>query len=142
MRHSAAHLMAEAVQEVFPEARFGIGPAIQDGFYYDFDLPRSLTPEDLAEIEQRMAANREKAERFEREVVARDEALRIFAENPYKVELIEQLPADEIITTYQQGHFLDLCRGPHVESTAQIGPFKLLSVAGAYWRGDEKRPML
>lgn len=142
MRHSAAHLMAEAVQEVFPEARFGIGPAIQDGFYYDFDLPRSLTPEDLADIEQRMAANREKAERFEREVVARDDALRIFAENPYKVELIEQLPADEIITTYQQGHFLDLCRGPHVESTAQIGPFKLLSVAGAYWRGDEKRPML
>ncbi len=142
MRHSAAHLMAEAVQEVFPDARFGIGPAIQDGFYYDFQLPRSLTPEDLAEIEQRMAANRDKAERFEREVVSRDEALQIFAENPYKVELIEQLPADEIITTYQQGHFLDLCRGPHVESTKEIGPFKLLSVAGAYWRGDEKRPML
>src|SRR5688500_14642363 len=142
MRHSAAHLMAEAVQEIFPDARFGIGPAIQDGFYYDFQLPRSLTPEDLAEIEQRMAANRDKAERFEREVVSRDQALQIFAENPYKVELIEQLPADEIITTYQQGHFLDLCRGPHVESTKEIGPFKLLSVAGAYWRGDEKRPML
>ena len=142
MRHSAAHLMAEAVQEIFPDARFGIGPAIQDGFYYDFQLPRSLTPEDLAEIEERMAANRDKAERFEREVVSRDEALQIFAENPFKVELIEQLPADEIITTYQQGHFLDLCRGPHVESTGEIGPFKLLSVAGAYWRGDEKRPML
>lgn len=142
MRHSAAHLMAEAVQEMFPDARFGIGPAIQEGFYYDFQLPRSLTPEDLAEIEQRMAANRDKAERFEREVVSRDEALQIFAENPYKVELIEQLPSDEIITTYQQGHFLDLCRGPHVESTKEIGPFKLLSVAGAYWRGDEKRPML
>ena len=142
MRHSAAHLMAEAVQEMFPDARFGIGPAIQEGFYYDFQLPRSLTPEDLAEIEQRMAANRDKAERFEREVVSRDEALQIFAENPYKVELIEQLPSDEIITTYQQGHFLDLCRGPHVETTKEIGPFKLLSVAGAYWRGDEKRPML
>jgi threonyl-tRNA synthetase len=142
MRHSAAHLMAEAVQEIFPDARFGIGPAIQDGFYYDFQLPRSLTPEDLAEIESRMAANREKAERFEREVVSREEALRIFADNPFKVELIEQLPEDEIITTYQQGHFLDLCRGPHVETTKDIGPFKLLSVAGAYWRGDEKRPML
>ncbi len=142
MRHSTAHLMAEAVQEIFPDARFGIGPAIQDGFYYDFQLPRSLTPEDLAEIESRMAANRDKAERFEREVVSRDEALQIFADNPFKVELIEQLPNDEIITTYQQGHFLDLCRGPHVETTKDIGPFKLLSVAGAYWRGDEKRPML
>ena len=142
MRHSTAHLMAEAVQEIFPDARFGIGPAIQDGFYYDFQLPRSLTPEDLAEIESRMAANRDKAERFEREVVSREEALQIFADNPFKVELIEQLPDDEIITTYQQGHFLDLCRGPHVETTKDIGPFKLLSVAGAYWRGDEKRPML
>jgi threonyl-tRNA synthetase len=142
MRHSTAHLMAEAVQEVFPEARFGIGPAIEHGFYYDFDLPRSLQPEDLAEIERRMAVNQEKNEPFVREVVSRGEALRIFADNPYKIELIEGLPEDEIITTYQQGHFLDLCRGPHVPSTGEIGPFKLLSVAGAYWRGDEKRPML
>jgi threonyl-tRNA synthetase len=142
MRHSAAHLMAEAVQEVFPDARFGIGPAIDTGFYYDFDLPRSLTPDDLAEIERRMRANQAKGEPFQREVVSREEALRIFADNPYKVELIEGLPPDEIITTYQQGHFLDLCRGPHVPSTSDIGPFKLLSIAGAYWRGDEKRPML
>ena len=142
MRHSAAHLMAEAVQEIFPDAKFAIGPAIEDGFYYDFDLPRPLTPDDLAEIERRMAANREKAEPFVREVVSREEALRIFADNPYKVELIEGLPRDEIITTYQQGDFLDLCRGPHVPTTGEIGPFKLLSVAGAYWRGDEKRPML
>ena len=142
MRHSAAHLMAEAVQEIFPEARFGIGPAIEHGFYYDFDLPRSLLPEDLEEIERRMAANREQAEPFAREVVSRQEALRIFADNPYKIELIEALPEDEIITTYQQGHFLDLCRGPHVADTGEIGPFKLLSIAGAYWRGDEKRPML
>jgi threonyl-tRNA synthetase len=142
MRHSTAHLMAEAVQEIFPEAKFGIGPAIEHGFYYDFDLPRSLQPDDLAEIESRMAANREKDERFEREVVSREEALRIFSGNPYKVELIQALPQDEIITTYQQGHFLDLCRGPHVTSTKEIGPFKLLSIAGAYWRGDEKRPML
>jgi threonyl-tRNA synthetase len=142
MRHSAAHLMAEAVLEMFPDAKFGIGPAIADGFYYDFDLPRSLTPEDLEEIERRMAANQAQREPFVREVVTRDEALRIFGDSPYKVELIEGLPADEIITTYQQGSFLDLCRGPHVESTGDIGPFKLLSIAGAYWRGDEKRPML
>src|SRR5829696_613114 len=142
MRHSAAHLMAEAVLEIFPDARLGIGPAIEHGFYYDFDLPRPLSPDDLAEIERRMAANREKAEPFVREVVTREEALRIFGDNPYKVELIEGLPADEIITTYQQGEFLDLCRGPHVPSTGEIGPFKLLSIAGAYWRGDEKRPML
>ncbi len=142
MRHSAAHLMAEAVQELFPDAKFGIGPAIKDGFYYDFDLPRPLTPDDLNAIEERMRANRAKAAPFEREVVSRDEALRIFASNPYKVELIHGLPADEIISTYCQGHFLDLCRGPHVPSTAEIGPFKLQSIAGAYWRGDERRPML
>ena len=142
MRHSCAHLMAEAVQEVFPDARFGIGPAIEHGFYYDFDLPRPLTPDDLVAIEDRMRANRAKAEPFVREVVSRDEALAIFGDNPYKVELIEGLPDDDIITTYKQGSFLDLCRGPHVPSTAEIGPFKLLSVAGAYWRGDEKRAML
>ena len=142
MRHSAAHLMAEAVLEMFPGAQFGIGPAIADGFYYDFDLPRSLTPEDLEEIERRMAANHGKREPFVREVVSREEALRIFGSSPYKVELIEGLPPDEIISTYQQGAFLDLCRGPHVDSTGEIGPFKLLSIAGAYWRGDEKRPML
>jgi threonyl-tRNA synthetase len=142
MRHSAAHLMAEAVLEVFPDARLGIGPAIEDGFYYDFDLPRSLQPDDLAEIEQRMVANREARERFVREVISREEALALFGDNPYKIELIEGLPADEIITTYRQGAFRDLCRGPHVDHTGEIGPFKLLSVAGAYWRGDEKRPML
>jgi threonyl-tRNA synthetase len=142
MRHSAAHLMAEAVLEVFPDAKLGIGPAIEDGFYYDFDLPRPLQPDDLAEIEQRMAVNREAREPFVREVVSREDALSLFAANPYKIELIEGLPPDEIITTYQQGHFRDLCRGPHVDHTGEIGPFKLLSVAGAYWRGDEKRPML
>ena len=142
MRHSCAHLMAEAVQEVFPDAKFGIGPAIDDGFYYDFDLPRALTPDDLAAIEGRMRANRAKGERFAREVVSREEANRIFAANPYKIELIEGLPVDEIITTYRQGSFLDLCRGPHVATTAEIGPFKLQSIAGAYWRGDERRPML
>jgi threonyl-tRNA synthetase len=142
MRHSTAHLMAEAVQEMFPDAKFGIGPAIENGFYYDFDLPRPLTPDDLAQIEQRMRTHRNKGEVFERQEISREEALRIFGDNPYKVELIEGFPEGETISTYQQGDFLDLCRGPHVENTKQIGPFKLQSVAGAYWRGDEKRPML
>jgi threonyl-tRNA synthetase len=142
MRHSCAHLMAEAVQEIFPDAKFGIGPAIEHGFYYDFDLPRPLTPDDLADVEARMRANQAKAEPFEREVVSREEARRIFAANPYKLELIDGLPTDDIITTYRQGRFLDLCRGPHVATTAEIGPFKLQSIAGAYWRGDERRPML
>ncbi len=142
MRHSAAHLMAEAVQEMFPNAKFGIGPAIDNGFYYDFDLPRSLTPEDLKQIEQRMRAHRKKNEVFERREVSREEALEIFRDNPYKIELIEGFPEGETISTYQQGDFLDLCRGPHVDSTRDIGPFKVQSIAGAYWRGDEKRPML
>jgi threonyl-tRNA synthetase len=142
MRHSTAHLMAEAVQEMFPDAKFGIGPAIQDGFYYDFELPRALTPDDLKDIEKRMRQHQKKNEKFERREVTREEALAIFAANPYKVELIERLPQDEVISTYQQGDFLDLCRGPHVNTTRQIGAFKLQSIAGAYWRGDEKRPML
>jgi len=142
MRHSCAHLMAEAVQEIFPDAKFAIGPAIENGFYYDMDLPRPLTPEDLEEIERRMRANQAKGEPFIRKVVSREEALELFKHNPYKIEIIQSLPEDATITTYQQGHFLDLCRGPHVPTTAQIGPFKLLSVAGAYWRGDERRPML
>lgn len=142
MRHSAAHLMAEAVQELFPDAKFGIGPAIKDGFYYDFDLPRSLTPEDLAAIENRMRRNQKRNDHFERTEVSRDDAMEMFKDNPYKLELIQNFPEGETITTYQQGSFLDLCRGPHVDSTKQIGPFKLRSVAGAYWRGDEHRPML
>ena len=142
MRHSAAHLMAEAVQEIFPDAKFAIGPAIEHGFYYDIDLPRSLTPDDLADIEKRMRQHRNRAEPFERRSISRQEALMTFGDNPYKVELIEGFPEGEEITTYRQGEFLDLCRGPHVATTADIGPFKLQSVAGAYWRGDERRPML
>jgi threonyl-tRNA synthetase len=142
MRHSAAHLMAEAVQEMFPGAKFGIGPAIDNGFYYDFELPRPLTPDDLKEIEKRMIKHKNKGEVFEKNVVSREEAMEIFRDNPYKLELIQNFPEGETISTYQQGDFLDLCRGPHVESTKQIGPFKLQSVAGAYWRGDENRPML
>ena len=142
MRHSTAHLMAEAVAELFPDAKFAIGPAIQDGFYYDLDLPRPLTPDDLAVIEASMKRHQKAKEPFIRNEVSRDEALRLFGDNPYKVEIISELPADETISTYRQGDFLDLCRGPHVPDTSKIGKFKLQSVAGAYWRGDEKRPML
>ncbi len=142
MRHSCAHLMAEAVQEIFPEAKFAIGPAIEHGFYYDIDLPRPLSPDDLVEIESRMAVHKAKAEPFVRAEVSREEAMRIFGDNPYKAELIQGFAFGEVISTYQQGKFLDLCRGPHVETTADIGAFKLLSIAGAYWRGDEHRPML
>jgi threonyl-tRNA synthetase len=142
MRHSAAHVMAEAVRDMFPNAKFAIGPAIADGFYYDFELPRSLTPDDLEAIEARMREHIAAAERFEEQAVSRDEALEIFAGQPYKIELIRDLPEDERITTYQQGDFLDLCRGPHVDDTSKIGPIRLLNVAGAYWRGNEQRPML
>lgn len=142
MRHSCAHLMAEAVEELFPGVLFAIGPAIENGFYYDMEVSRPITPDDLAAIEASMRAHQSAAEPFVRNAVSRDKALELFAENPYKVEIIRELPAHEEISTYQQGVFLDLCRGPHVESTADIGAFKLLSVAGAYWRGDEKRPML
>src|SRR5579875_3381159 len=143
MRHSCAHVMAEAVLSIFPEAKLGIGPPIEDGFYYDFDLPRPLTPEDLAEIERRMKEIIQKDAPFIQSSMPRDEARRFFAERgqPYKVELIDSIP-EERVGIYQQNNFIDLCRGPHVASTGQIGPFKLLSVAGAYWRGDEHRPML
>jgi threonyl-tRNA synthetase len=142
LRHSAAHLMAGAVLQIFPDAKFGIGPAIADGFYYDFDLPRPLTPDDLAQIERLMAQDAAADYPYEYAVVSRDEALALFQDQPYKVELIAGLPEDATISTYQHGAFRDLCRGPHVPSTGAIGAFKLLNVAGAYWRGDEKRPML
>src|SRR6476620_87597 len=142
MRHSAAHLMAEAVQELIPEVKFAIGPAIENGFYYDMDLPRPLSPDDLASIENLMSRHRDADEPFVRTEVSKSEALETFKSNPYKVEILKELPDDSTITTYQQGTFHDLCKGPHVESTGEIGAFKLLSVAGAYWRGDEKRPML
>jgi threonyl-tRNA synthetase len=143
MRHSAAHVMAEAVQEIFPDAKLAIGPAIEDGFYYDFDLPRPLTPEDLPDIEQRMARIVAGKYPFLRDRWPREMALEYFRDKdqPYKVEIIENLP-DAEVGIYQQDTFLDLCRGPHVENTGQIGPFKLMRVAGAYWRGDEHRPML
>jgi threonyl-tRNA synthetase len=146
MRHSAAHVMAAAVLELFPEAKLGIGPAIRDGFYYDFDLPRSLTPADLEAIEAGMRAQVAADLPFERSELDRPAALERLAGagQDYKVEIVRELPEDEarVVSFYRHGDFSDLCRGPHVPSTGALGPFKLLSSAGAYWRGDEKRPML
>jgi threonyl-tRNA synthetase len=143
MRHSAAHVMAEAVQDLFPSARFAIGPAIEDGFYYDMELPRTLTPDDFPAITERMQQSIAANHPFVQSKWPREKALKYFREHdqPYKVEIIENLP-DAEVGIYQEGPFLDLCRGPHVESTGQIGVVKLLRVAGAYWRGDEHRPML
>ena len=141
MRHSASHIMAEAVQDIFPDAKFGIGPSIKDGFYYDFDLTRSLTPDDLPLIEAKMAEIIASDKPFILEDVPKEEARRILAGQPYKLELIDEIP-DENVRVYRQGTFVDLCRGPHVSSTGEIKAFKLLSIAGAYWRGDERQPML
>lgn len=141
MRHSAAHIMAEAVLEMFPEAKFAIGPPIDNGFYYDFELPRALTPEDLPEIEGRMRERIASDVGFEHSEMSKADALERFAGQPFKIELIKGI-ADDHVSLYRQGEFVDLCEGPHVEHAAQVPPFKLTSVAGAYWRGDEKRPML
>jgi len=144
MRHSASHIMADAVTQLFPGAKLGIGPAIEEGFYYDFDLPRSLTPEDLEIIEARMREIIEGHYPFERQEISRQEAQTLFSDQPFKLELIARLPEEEIISIYTHGDFTDLCRGPHVEHTGQVREegLKLLSVAGAYWLGSETRPML
>ena len=144
LRHSTSHVMAEAVLAMFPEAKLGIGPPIEDGFYYDFDLPRSLTPEDLGEIESRMRKSIEAHKPFVRREISQDEAEEVFADQPYKLELIRDMAEGEVISMYSHDGFTDLCKGPHVDNTDQINPdaFKLLSIAGAYWRGDERRPML
>ncbi len=156
VRHSAAHVMAQAVLEMFPDGKIAIGPPVEDGFYYDFDLPRPLTPEDLERLEARMRDIIRAGHRFERRELSAKGARKLFADQPYKLELIEGLEAggydeygekiDEppVISTYKHDLFEDLCRGPHVESTGDLNPdaVKLLSVAGAYWRGDENRPML
>ena len=142
LRHSAAHVLATAVREIFPGAGIGFGPAIEDGFYYDFDVPRPFTPEDLERIEARMAEVVKADYPFVREVVDRQEANRRFADDPLKLERISELGDDETISVYTDGPFTDLCRGPHVPSTGRLKHFKLLHGAGAYWRGDEHRQML
>ena len=142
LRHSAAHIMADAVLELFPEAKFAIGPPTEDGFYYDFQVSRAFGPEDLASIatlmQQRITADTP----FVHTEVTRDEARERFHDQPYKQELVDAIPEDEAVSTYSHGSFVDLCEGPHVERTGQVEAFKLLTVAGAYWRGDERNPML
>ena len=156
IRHSAAHVMAQAVVELFPDGKVTIGPPVADGFYYDFDLPRNLTPEDLEQIEKRMRQIVQAKHEFKKRIVSADEAREIFKDQPYKLELIDGLEKgglDEYgnplkekpeISLYQQDSFTDLCRGPHVQSTKEIkqDAFKLMNVAGAYWRGDEKNKQL
>ena len=141
--HSTSHLMAHAVKQLFPQAKLAIGPAIEEGFYYDFDLERPLTPEDLVKIEKKMAELAKAAAPIKRKNISKADALAFFQKlgEIYKVELINELP-DEAISIYEQGDFADLCRGPHVSSTAKIKSFKLLTIAGAYWRGSEKNKML
>ena len=143
LRHSTSHLMAQAVQRLFPGTRLGIGPSIQDGFYYDMEIAGQVTEEDLPRIEEEMRKISSEDIPVERLLLPREEALKLFREKDavYKVELVSEIP-DEFISLYRQGDFVDLCRGPHVTSTSQLKHFKLLSVAGAYWRGDEKNIML
>lgn len=144
LRHSTAHVMAQAVRRLIPEAKLAIGPPIEHGFYYDFDLPEPLSAEQLEKIEEEMRRIIKEDYSFSREEKTREDALRYYRDNdePYKAEIIEELDEDEQLSFYQQGEFVDLCRGPHIPSTGRIKAFKLQSVAGAYWRGDSERPML
>ena len=151
LRHSTAHVLAQAVCELHPGARYAIGPPIDDGFYYDFDIGRPFTPDDLTKIERKMRGIMKQSQPFVREELSKDEGLALFAEQPYKREIIEGIGGDEdaaegggtdVVTVFRNKDWADLCRGPHVSSTGDIPAFKLLRIAGAYWRGDEKRPML
>ena len=144
IRHSTSHLMAQAVQELFPGAQVTIGPVIENGFYYDFAYKRPFTPEDLEKIEKRMAELAKKDLPVAREEWKRDEAVKFFASigEKYKAEIIGAIPAGENISLYREGDFIDLCRGPHVPSTGKLKSFKLMKVAGAYWRGDSRNEML
>ena len=142
IRHSASHIMADAVLQLFPDAKYAIGPPTDEGFYYDFDVPRPFTPEDLEQIEALMRERISEDVPFIRTEVSRDGAKAAFSDQPYKQEIIDGIPAEDSIYTLQHGPFTDLCGGIHVERSGQVAAFKLLSVAGAYWRGDERNPML
>jgi threonyl-tRNA synthetase len=142
MRHTASHVLAQAVLRLFPDAKLAIGPAIDNGFYYDFDVEKPFTPEDLANIEKQMHRIIKENAKLERFTLPRDEALAFVKDQPYKVELIEDLPDETTLSFYRQGDFTDLCAGPHLPSTGKVRAFKLTSVAGAYWRGNEKNKML
>src|SRR5438094_1399674 len=142
LRHSAAHVLATAVRRVRPEAKIGFGPAIEDGFYYDFQVDRPFTPDDLSRFEAEMAKVAQEKIPFVREEVSRAKAENVFADDPLKLERLSELGDDEVISTYTDGPFVDLCRGPHVPDTSYLKHFKLMTTAGAYWRGDERRQML
>ena len=144
MRHSTAHLLAAALTDMYPGVKFGVGPAIENGFYYDIELPEGVTvsPDDFAAIEARMAEIAKSGAAIVRREVSRDEAREIFTDQPLKLELIDELPEDETISIYQLGDFTDLCRGPHVPDTGKLGAYKLTKVAGAYWKGDSDNEML
>ncbi|MBF7018472.1 threonine--tRNA ligase [Staphylococcus sp. 18_1_E_LY] len=142
LRHSTAHLMAQALKRLYGDVKFGVGPVIEGGFYYDFDMDESISSDDFEKIEKTMKQIVDENHKIERKVVSRDEAKAFFSDDPYKLELIEAIPADENVTLYTQGEFTDLCRGVHVPSTSKIKEFKLLSTAGAYWRGDSNNRML
>lgn len=144
LRHTASHVMAQAIKRIWPEAQLAIGPAIDKGFYYDIDMEHVLVPEDLEKIEKEMKKIVKENLPIEKQLISRDDALKLFADKHehYKVELINDLPDDAVISTYKQGDFIDLCAGPHVASTGKVKAFKLQSIAGAYWRGDEKNKML
>jgi threonyl-tRNA synthetase len=142
LRHSAAHILATAVRELRPGAGIGFGPSIAEGFYYDFEVDAPFTPEDLETFEKKMAEVAAADQPFERRQVTKEEARGIFGDDPLKLERLEEFDDAEVITVYKNGPFLDLCKGPHIVSTGRLQHFKLLSGAGAYWRGDEKRQML
>jgi len=143
IRHSLSHLLALVVQELYPGTKFGIGPAIENGFYYDFDLPKPISQEDLPRIEKKIKELIKQGISFKKKIISKTEAKKIFKDQPYKLELIEELPQKNV-SVYESGKFLDLCKGPHVKNTQEIDPeaFKLTKIAGAYWRGSERNPML
>lgn len=142
IRHSTAHLLAQAVKRLFPDAHFGVGPVIENGFYYDIEMSHTLVPEDLAIIEREMKKIVSENLTIVRKEVTREEAKQLFAHDPLKLELLEAIPEDELVTVYEQGDFYDLCRGPHVPSTNKLQHFRLMNISGAYWRGDSNNQML
>ncbi|MBV8236833.1 MAG: TGS domain-containing protein, partial [Acidimicrobiia bacterium] len=149
LRHSTAHVMAQAVCDLFPGAKYAIGPPIADGFYYDFELTGGahFSDDDLERIEARMREIVAESQPFQREELSKEQGLQVFADQPYKMEIIQNVDPSEgaeggVVSAYRNDGWVDLCRGPHVPTTSRLGAFKLMKVAGAYWRGDEKRPML
>ena len=136
LRHSCSHIMADAVKRLYPDAKLGIGPAIEDGFYYDFDKPDSFTPDDLLSIEKEMSKIIKDNKEFKCEELSKQDALKLFKDEPYKIDIINNLEVDKV-SIYRHGKFFDLCKGPHVKSTGEIKAFRLLSIAGAYWHGIE-----